>query len=413
MTAQPDHIMIIGASHAGLSCAERLRAHGFDGRITVLDRDPGLPMQRPPLSKTYLKADLSGGEGAFALRKPDWFDTFKIEFRPDCTVSAIDTASRSVLLADGQSLSYDHLVLATGAVARPLPQAQGCKAARNLHVLRTATDARALRSGLHDVHTAVVVGGGYIGLEAAASLRSLGREVHVVEMAPRLLARVASPALSSYCAELHRAKGVQLHLGTAVDHLATGRDGRIEQVMLADRGLDAQLVLAGIGIIPDTALAEQAGLATDNGVLVNESYITSDAAVSAIGDVARAPAINVFRVESIHHAQYSGAVVAARLTGAPAPSREAWWFWSDQYDVKFQMAGLVPSAAETNKTVTRPGRRDGSLSVWSYTDAGLAAVEAAGDPQAYMVGKKCLEAGLSPDPADITNPDFALKTLLS
>ena len=410
MMATSAHIVIIGASHAGLSCAERLRAGGFDGRITILDRDPGLPLQRPPLSKTYLKADLADGEGAFLLRKGDWFDNFDITFRPDCAVAAVNPHDKQISLTDGSHLSYDHLVLATGAFARPLPDVADSP---NLHVLRTAGDARGLRAGLTDVRAAVVIGGGYIGLEAAASLRGFDIDVHVVELAPRLLARVASPALSDHCAALHRQRGVRLHIGKATERLDTDTKGRVTAVHLDDgTRLETQLVLAGIGIIPDTALAEAAGLDVDNGIVTDQHYTTSDPHISAVGDVARAPSVNPFRVESIHHAQYSGAVVAARLTGAAAPAREAWWFWSDQYDVKYQMAGLVPADGPSVSVATRAGRRENSLSVWSYDGADLVSVEAANDPQAYMIGKKCLEAGLSPDASDLANPDFVLKSLL-
>ena len=405
------HIVIIGASHAGLSCAERLRTGGFDGQITILERDPGLPLQRPPLSKTYLRAELIDGEGAFALRRADWFDNFKITFRPACAVASLHPEHQQLSLTDGSALSYDHLVLATGAFARPSPQAPD---APNLHVLRTAGDARLLRASLANVRTALVIGGGYIGLEVAASLRSLDIDVHVVEMAPRLLARVASPALSEHCAALHRQHDIQLHLGTANLNIETDISGRIMAVhLLGGQKLDTQLVLAGIGIVPDTALAEAAGLAVDNGIVTDADYLTSDPHISAIGDVARAPAINPFRVESIHHAQFSGAVAAARLTGSAAPSREAWWFWSDQYDVKYQMAGLFRAETPSVWSVTRAGRRENSLSVWSYDGPELLSVEAANDPQAYMIGKKCLEASLSPAPSDITNPDFVLKSLLS
>tara|TARA_B100000575_G_scaffold293829_1_gene306611 strand:+ start:3929 stop:5164 length:1236 start_codon:yes stop_codon:yes gene_type:complete len=411
MMATSAHIVIIGASHAGLSCAERLRTGGFDGQITILERDPGLPLQRPPLSKTYLKADLTDGEGAFVLRKEDWFDNFKITFRPACEAASLDPVHQQLSLTDGSTLSYDHLVLATGALARPLPKAADPP---NLHMLRTAADARLLRAGLADVRTALVIGGGYIGLEAAASLRSLDIDVHLVEMAPRLLARVASPVLSEHCAALHRRHGIQLHLGTATQDIKTDISGRITAVHLAGgQKLDTQLVLAGIGIVPDTALAEAAGLAVDNGIVTDADYRTSNPHISAIGDVARAPAINPVRVESIYHAQYSGAVVAARLTASAAPSHEAWWFWSDQYDVKYQMAGLVPAEAPSVLSVTRAGRRENSVSVWSYDGAELVSVEVANDPQAYMIGKKCLEAGLSPAPSDITNPDLVLKSLLN
>ncbi len=411
MMSTSAHIVIVGASHAGLSCAERLRSGGFDGQITILERDPGLPLQRPPLSKTYLKADPADGEGAFALRKEDWFDHFKITFRPACAVASLHPVHQQLSLKDGSTLSYDHLVLATGALARPLPKAAD---ATNLHVLRTASDARLLRAGLANVRTALVIGGGYIGLEAAALLRSLDIDVHLVETAPRLLARVASPALSEHCAALHRRHDIQLHLDTATQDIEADISGRITAVHLAGgQKLDTQLVIAGIGIVPDTALAEAAGLAVDDGIVTDAVYLTSDPHISAIGDVARAPAINPFRIESIYHAQYSGAVVAARLTASAAPSHEAWWFWSDQYDVKYQMAGLVPADSPSVLSVTRTGRRENSVSVWSYDGAELVSVEVANDPQAYMIGKKCLEAGLSPAPSDITNPDLVLKSLLS
>lgn len=415
MSDQLQDIVIIGASHAGLSCAEKLRMCGYQGQIVVIDRDPGLPLQRPPLSKTYLKADLSKGEAAFALRKKDWFDTFDISLQPGSAVTSLDRCARQLTLDNSNTLSYDHLVLATGAKARPLPQETN--EADNLHLLRTATDARHLRAELTamqpDRLQAVVIGGGYIGLEAAASLLHFGGKVNVVEMAPRLLARVASPALSAYCADLHHRHGVQLHTGKAVERLTYGRNGRITSVHLADgTELPCELVLAGIGILPDVELAVSAGLQVDDGIVVDTYYTTSDSHISAIGDVARAPSINPFRVESIHHAQYSGAVVAANLTGADLPPREVWWFWSDQYDVKFQMAGLVPSENDMTASVTRAGRREGSLSVWSYGAGKLASVEAANDPQAYMIGKKCLESGQNPTPADIKNSEFLLKSLL-
>ncbi len=415
MSDQIQNIIIIGASHAGLSCAEKLRVGGYQGKILVLERDEGLPLQRPPLSKTYLKADLSEGEAAFALRKKDWFDTFDICFRPGSAVTALDRRARQLTLTDGNTLSYDHLVLATGAKARPLPQVTA--GADNLHVLRTAADARRLRAGLAAIQLdrlqAVVIGGGYIGLEVAASLRHFGSKVHIIEMAPRLLARVASPAFSAYCANLHHQHGVQVHNGKAVDKVTPDAHGRITSVYLADgTELPCQLVLAGIGILPDIDLAVSAGLQVDDGIVVDAAYTTSDANISAIGDVARAPSINPFRIESIHHAQNSGAIVAASLTGANLPPREAWWFWSDQYDVKFQIAGLVPAENNISASVIRAGRREGSLSVWTYARGNLASVEAANDGQAYMIGKKCLEAGHSPTPADIKNPDFVLKSLL-
>jgi NADPH-dependent 2,4-dienoyl-CoA reductase/sulfur reductase-like enzyme len=186
-------------------------------------------------------------------------------------------------------------------------------------------------------------------------------------------------------------------------------------VLLADgTELPCQLVLAGIGVIPDTGLASAAGLTVDNGIIVSRAYRTDDDAIWAIGDVARAPSRYELRIESIHHAQASSQIAAADMMGGELPADEALWFWSDQYDVKFQMAGMLPSAPEgALQHVSRAGRRDHSLSVWSWCDGVLVTVEAANDGQAYMIGKKCLEAGISPDPADIANPDFGLKTLIA
>ena len=405
-------IIIVGASHAGLSCAERLRHHGFEGEITIFDREEGLPLQRPPLSKTYLKEGGDAPDEQFLLRKPDWFDVFNIDFQPGCAVQSIDRRSAKIQLADGRSQSYSHLILAAGATPRHLPIAGG--QSKGVFVLRVARDARAIRDHLPATKKAVVIGGGYIGLEAAASLRQAGVAVDIVEMAPRLLARVASQSLSDYCAELHSQHGTQLHCGAGVSEILCDENGHCSGVMLADgQQLDADMVLAGIGVSPDSELAQQAGLAIDNGVLVSTDYQTEQNNIWAIGDVARAPALSAIRIESIHHAQFSAAVAAAAITGAERPAAEAWWFWSDQFDVKFQMAGLVPTQAAGNLvSVRRAGRRENSLSVWSWHKGKLVAIEAANDGQAYMIGKKCLEAGRHPSPQEIENPSFALKSLL-
>ena len=405
-------IIIIGASHAGLSCAERLRHHGFDGQITIFDREDGLPLQRPPLSKAYLKTEAGTSEEAFFLRKSDWFEVFNIDFQPGCGVRSIDRQSGQIELADGRIAAYHQLVIATGASARQLPMPGGqCE---GVFELRIARDARAIRAHLAHTKKAVVIGGGYIGLEAAASLRAAGIEVDIVEMAPRLLARVASKALSEYCADLHHRHDVRLHCRKGVEEIISDDSKKLRAVRLSDgTELEADLVLAGIGVVPESQLATQAGLKVENGIIVNSDYQTVDAGIWAIGDVAHAPDISPMRIESIHHAQYSASVAAAAMTGMPAPAREAWWFWSDQYDVKFQMAGIVPVAREAELiSITRAGRRENSLSVWSWLDGQLVAIESANDGQAYMIGKKCLEAGRHPGPQEIANPEFALKTLL-
>lgn len=415
-------IVIIGASHAGLSCAEKLRSSGFEGSITVLDRDPGLPLQRPPLSKAYLHAPLDDprpqdeAEAEFLLRRPDFFSQFNIELKTSTLVSAIEAADKCLTLMDEaghhDQLFYDKLILATGAEPRRLPIAGGD--APNLQVLRTAEDARALKANLTSATTALVIGGGYIGLEAAASMRKQGREVHVIEAAPRLLARVASPEISAFYKELHESHGVSVHIGAGLEGFSVNEAGMITGATLSNgTHLACDLVLLGIGVIPDQQLAHEAGLTVSNGIEVDADYRTSDPSIFAIGDVAFNPASAPIRVESIHHAQYSGAHVAAQITNSPAPAREAWWFWSDQYDVKLQIAGLMPSAeAERMRFVRRTGRREGSLSIWSWLDGQFVAVESANDPQAYMIGKKMLEAGTPLDPDQIADPDFQLKSLL-
>ena len=402
-------IVIIGASHAGLACAEKLRAADFDGAITLVERESGLPIQRPPLSKAYLQAD-SSDEAGFALRRPEFFQTLNIELRDGLAVAGIDRQAKQLALTDGSALGYDWLVLATGAYPRQLPL-DGA-AGGGVYLLRTAADARALRGVLGQAKNAVVAGGGYIGLEAAASLRKAGLEVTVIEMADRLLARVASPLISDYFADLHHQHGVQLVLGHGLTGI-TGQAGRISEIELDDgRQIACDLLLAGIGVIPETDLATAAGLKVGNGIPVGADYRTEDASIFAIGDVAHAADHYPLRLESVHHAQFSGQVAAAAIMGQPLPETELPWFWSDQYDVKLQIAGLLPPAdAEGLDYISRTGRRPGSLSVWSFVGDQLCSIESASDPQAYMIAKACMEKGQPIARQDIANPDFDLKSL--
>ena len=403
--------IIIGASHAGLSCAEKLRQLGYEADITVIERDRGMPIQRPPLSKAYLAAD-EADEANFALRRPAFFEQMQVSFRDGVSVASIDAAANIVHLSDNSQLNYDNLVLATGAVPRALPAIpEGLK---GVHMLRTAADARGLRADLQQTSTAIVIGGGYIGLEAAASLRKHGINVHVLELADRLLARVASTPISAFYKDLHEANGVQIHLQAAAEafHIDAGR---ISGVRLQD-GVDipCEMLLVGIGVIPDMELAKAAGIQTGNGILVDSEYRTNIENIFAIGDVAHCDARWGMRLESIHHAQFSGALVASCITDGKPPVDEAAWFWSDQYDVKLQIAGLIP-AADTEGLVhqRRPGRKDGSFSIWSWQDTMLKAVESANDPKAYMVGKACLEKGISPSQEQIADLDIDLKLLLA
>ena len=405
-------IVIIGGSHAGLSCAEKLRHFGCESAIDVIDALSGWPIQRPPLSKAYLAEQDETGQDRFLLRQPEWFEQFNITFHEGVSITEILPDEKRVITAEGHSLTYSKLIIATGATPRLLAPAY--HQLDGVCVLRHKGDADQLKEIVQsrNIRSAVIIGGGYIGLETAASLTKFGIKTTIIEMADRVLARVASEELSVYCAALHQENGVEIVTGAAVQSLS-GTEGKLEQIELSDgRVFAAELALVGIGVIPDMALAQQAGLTTGNGIHVSENYQTSHPDIYAIGDVAFADAHAAIRVESVHHAQFSAMIAAADITAAEAGRAEAWWFWSDQYDVKFQMAGLVPAPGEHIHTVTRSGRKPGSLSVWSFCDDRLVSVEAANDAQAYMVGKTCLEKKLPVTAEWLEDTSNEIKTLL-
>ena len=413
-----DSVVVIGASHAGVACAEALRRNGFAGRLTLIDSGAGLPMERPPMSKAFLLVapeSASAGAGGFLLRQASWYQDNDIDLRLGATVTSLDAGARQLVLGD-ETLGYDALVLATGATPRQLPAATGLA---GVHVLRSPDDASLLRQAMGSATSAIIIGGGYIGLEAAASLGKMGKKVHVIEAADRLLARVASPQISMFFEALHRDHGTHLHTGVAVADIdAVG--GAFAGVRLGDGStLTADLLLVGIGVQPNMQLAETAGIACGNGILVGPDMQTSHPGIYAIGDVALATALAPqidampIRVESVHNAQDSAARAAAALTGAKPPARQAPWFWSEQYDVRLQSAGIVPPAGNGVQQIIRPGKRDGGHSVWSYDAARLCAVEAVRDTAGYMMGKRCLEAGQNPHPDDVANPDFDLRSVLA
>lgn len=414
--SQHEDIIIIGASHAGIACAERLRKLGHEGSIRVIDRLKGWPLERPPLSKAFLKTD-NDDETPFSLRAESWFADNQITLMDGVTVTRIAPHDHQLTLDNGDTLNWHQLVLATGAYPRPLPVPGGDN--KTIMMLRHPDDARALRAKLNDAKHVIIIGGGYIGLEVAASARTLGKEVSVIEAADRLLARVASAEASAYFQALHQANGVVIHTQAQVNGITETENSM--QVLIGDNKsntkiMDAGLVIAGIGVIPDMELATKAGLATANGVMTDACYRSSVADIYAIGDVAL-PAHGytngTIRLESVHHAQMSADIAAQTMMGQAADAHETPWFWSEQYDVRLQSAGLVPT---DHDTVQRQGRRDGQVSFWSFSEDGkLAAVEALNDGQAYMVGRHLLS---SPDPdhmitkALIADPATDLKALM-
>lgn len=398
------HVVVVGAGQAGSALVAKLRGLGFGGEITLIGEEPSPPYQRPPLSKAYLLGEME--QERLWLRGPDFYAEQQIALRLGVSVTAIDPAAQTVTVG-GEVLRYDDLVLTTGSRPRRLPAAIGGDLA-GVYAVRTLADVDAMRAEFAPGRRLVVVGGGYIGLEAAAVARKLGVDVTVIEMAPRILQRVAAPETSDWFRALHRAHGAVILEATGLDCLL-GK-GRVTGVRLSDgRELPADFVIAGVGITPGAELAEAAGLVIENGIRTDEHGRTSDPHIWAAGDCASFPwKGGRIRLESVGNAIDQAECVAANILGAGKVYEAKPWFWSDQYDCKLQIAGLNTGY---DRIVTRGGEA-GSVSFWYYRGAELLAVDAMNDPRAYMVGKRLIEAGKSPDPTLVADSAADLKTLL-
>jgi 3-phenylpropionate/trans-cinnamate dioxygenase ferredoxin reductase subunit len=399
-------IVVVGAGQAGASLAAKLRALGHDGPLTLIGAEPAPPYQRPPLSKAYLKGELA--RERLYLRPESFYAAHGVELLTGLRVAAIDRRARTVLLSDGSRLPYDRLALTTGSAPRRLPAGIGGDLDGVL-VMRSLADADALAARLAPGARALVVGGGYIGLEAAAVMVEAGLDVTLIEVAARILSRVAAPATADRIRALHRAHGVDLREGTGLARLH-GEGGRLTGATLADgKTHAADLALVGIGVAPETDLAEAAGLIVENGVRVDVAGRTSDPDVFAAGDCASFPhAGRLIRLESVPHAIDHGEAVAAAMLDHDVAYLARPWFWSDQYDVKLQIAGLNDG---WQRTVVREGPRPGSASVWYYAGPRLLAVDALNDPRAYMTAKRWIEAGRWPDPGAVADPAVELASL--
>ena len=404
------HVVIVGGGQAGASTAAKLREAGFPGAVTLLCAEPHAPYQRPPLSKAYLLGDLPAER--LLLRPESFYAERSIELALGERATALDPAERRVR-TERRTLAYDHLVLATGSRARRLPASIGGDL-EGVHTVRDLAGIDAMSPRFAAGARVVIVGGGYIGLEAAAVAAKKGLVVTLIEAAPRILARVAAPETSDYFRALHASHGVRVLEGTALERLEG--EGRVEAARLADgTRLPADFVIVGIGIEPDTELAEGAGLALDNGIAVDARGRSSAPDVWAAGDCASFPwRGGRIRLESVPHAIEQAETVArniaAETTGGGGVEYDARpWFWSDQYDVKLQIAGLN---AGYEHTLVRPGEREGTQSVWYYRGDRLLAVDAMNDARAYMTAKRLIEAGRSADPARVADPAVPLKDLL-
>ncbi len=399
-----DRIVVVGAGQAGASCVAKVRAEGFGGAITLIGEEPVPPYQRPPLSKAYLLGDMAL-ERLF-LRPEAWYAEHDVDLRLGQPVTDVDAAARTVTLGD-DVLPYDALVLATGSTPRRLPDTIGGDL-RGVHVVRTLADVDAMEPGMIEDRRALIVGGGYIGLEAAAVARKRGMDVTLIEAAPRILGRVAAPETADYMRALHQSHGVKILEGVGLTCL-NGVDGRVVGAILANgEEHPYDIVIVGIGITPNDALARMAGVTLDNGIATDLLGRTSDPHIWAAGDCASLPFRGErIRLESVQNAIDQAEAVAKNILGAGQDYVPRPWFWSDQYDLKLQIAGL-------NTGYDKVAVRDGGAarSHWYYAADTLLAVDAMNDPRGYMIGKRMIEAGKSPPPDVVADPESDLKALL-
>ena len=404
------HITIIGGGHAAGQLVASLRTDGFTGGIRIIGEEPHLPYQRPPLSKKFLSGEAS--IDAVTLRPREVYDKEGVELVLGTRVDAIDRASRRLALADGRGFDYEALVLATGTRARPLP-VPGAGLAGVL-VLRGIDDSLALKAVLGPGKRIAVIGGGYVGLEAAATASKLGASVTVIEAMPRLMARVASPELADHVLAVHRDNDVEVKLATAVTALrGSGRSGVDAVVVGHGAPIPADIVLVGIGAIPNTELAEAAGLAIANGIIVDEFLRTADPNILAIGDCANHPSRfsgGRLRLESVQGAVDQAVAASRTLLGRLEPYDKVPWFWSDQYDERLQMAGV---AGADDITVVRRYDDPRQFAVWRLRDGRLTAVEAANSSKDYMAGRRLIESGAPVSAERLADPTVGAKQLLA
>ncbi|THK34595.1 ferredoxin reductase [Ensifer sp. MPMI2T] len=403
------HIVIIGAGECGARAAFALREKGFDGEVTLIGAELHLPYERPPLSKEGL------AEAPKYVASAERYEEARIAVLTGTVVEKIDREDKAVRLADGRSINYDRLLLATGARPRAFPGAS--ENSERIRVLRTHADALAIRPAVAPRRKVAIVGGGFIGLELAATARKLGAEVTLVEGLPRLLTRGVPEEIATVVAERHRDEGVEIICSAKIAALED--DGREARLLFADGGsLSADLVVVGIGAMPNTELAEAAGLAIDNGIAVDETLRTSDPDIYAAGDCCSFPLSHYggrrVRLEAWRNAQDHGTLVAANLIGGAETASSVPWFWSDQYDMTLQIAGLADGAVVT----VRRDMEAGAFILFHLDGEGrLIAASGIGPGNAVArdirLAEKLIAAGSRPDPHVLASPDTKLKKLLA
>jgi len=399
-----DPVVIVGAGQAAGQLVTSLVQDGFAGGVTVVGDEPHPPYQRPPLSKKFLAGEIEFDR--LFVKPAAFYDKAGTTLMLSTRVAGIDRQARAIKTEVGAALRYSTLVIATGS--RPRPLALPGADLEGVMYLRTIADVQAIRRYLAPGRRLVIVGGGYIGLELAAVAAKRGVEVTVLEQAPRVMARGVGPIVSAFYERLHREEGVTIATGTAV----TGFEGngRLEQVICDGLRLAADLVVVGVGAIPNSELAREAGLAVDNGIVVDAQCRTQDPAIHAIGDCASQshPLLDQhLRLESVHSALEQARTVAAAICGRPAPTVQTPWFWSDQYDVKLQMAGL--SARHDAVVVRGDPDRGRSFAVFYLRQGELVAVDAVNRAPEFMMSKQLIAERSQVDPAKLSDERVAMK----
>jgi 3-phenylpropionate/trans-cinnamate dioxygenase ferredoxin reductase subunit len=400
-------VVIVGAGQAGFQVAASLRQEGYEEPITLVGEEPNLPYQRPPLSKGFMagKQEIE----KTALRPGAFYETHRIELVTGAKVIGIDRLVRSVRLASGASLRYEALVLAVGARNRMLP-VNGAEL-DGVCYLRTDVEAADIRQRLEHAQDIVVVGGGFIGLELAAAARGHGKSVRVLELQSRLMPRVVAPILSDFYRDVHTGQGVGISLGVGLTEIA-GQHGKVSGVALSDGSIfPADLVLVGIGVVPNAELAYDAGLAVSNGIVVDERLRTEDESIYAIGDCAEHPnpfASGRVRIESVQNAVDQAKCVAAAILGRSESYRAVPWFWTDQFDIKLQMAGL---SGGSSQVVTRGETESRKFSIFYFREGRLASVDSVNRPGDHLAARKLIGTGTKITPEQAADPSVDLKSL--
>jgi len=397
-------IVIVGAGHAAGQAAASLRQEGYQGEIVIIGDEPHIPYQRPPLSKQYMSGE-HGVERVY-LRPQKFYEDKNITLKVGTQVERIDTAAKQVTTSDGETIAYEHLLLCTGGRPRRLP-VPGADL-EGIYYLRTISDVDAIRAELEPGRTLVIVGAGYIGLEVASVAVQHGLEVHVLEMESRVLQRVTTPEMSTYYHDLHTSRGVQIHTSTTVTGFEG--DGRVSRVLCGDKSFDTDLVIVGIGIVPNVEIAEAAGLECANGIVVDDHCRTSDPFIYAAGDCTNHPNPLLdrrLRLESVPNAMEQARVAAANICGGDKVYASIPWFWSDQYELKLQMVGF---SSDGDTQIIRGDMDKNEFAVFYLRDGKVVAADAVNSAKEFMICKQLI--GKPVDPKVLADPDTDLKTLL-